>query len=63
MENIEKKFKKQLCLFLENTTVVKTPFTVAAAESSAAAIACVLPCGRNLSYVLFLQIPSEVSVV
>lgn len=26
MENIENIFKKQLCLFLENTTVVKSPF-------------------------------------
>lgn len=59
MENI---LRKQLFLFLEDTAVAKCPSAEAVAASSEPAVACVVAGGTNLSSVLFLHIPSEVTV-
>lgn len=52
----------KLLLFLDNTTVVKCALSEAAAAGSRAWLT-LLPWGRNLSHVLFFQIPSDVAVV
>lgn len=52
----------RLLLILDNIAVVKGPPSEAAAAGSRAWVT-LLPWGRNLSHVLFFQVPSDVAVV